>query len=223
MTERRFTDEEVAQIIDRATTPHSAALSQPSSPEGITLSQLQDIGREVGIPPEAIAHAARSLDFGDRQSVRRLLGLPIGVSYTAHLGRQLTDQEWQQLVVDLRETFDARGTVREEGAFRQWTNGNLQVMLEPTPQGNQIRLRTMKEDARAFIGIGLAFVGIGLAAFAAKVIGGADLAHTLQRVLPLGFIGGGLAMFGAIRVPSWARERRAQMASVVARLRRPPA
>jgi hypothetical protein len=219
MSDRRFNDQEVARILERAIQPQTPSALKPSSGEGLTLAQLQDIGREIGLTPEAIAQAASSVDLGDRQTIRRMLGLPIGVGLTAKLGRRLSDEEWQRLVVDLRETFDARGSVREEGAFRQWTNGNLQVLLEPTPDGNQIRLRTSKEDARAFVGIGLAFIALAVVAFAGKVIGGADLANTLQRVLPLGFIGGGLAMFGAIRVPRWASERRAQMASVVARLR----
>jgi hypothetical protein len=219
MSDRRFNDQEVAEIIERATRAQSAALSQPSSVDGVTLAQLQDIGREVGIAPEAIASAARSLDLGDRQSVRRLFGLPIGVGLTANLGRQLSEQEWQRLVVDLRETFDARGRVHEEGVFRQWTNGNLQVLVEPTADGNQVRMRTFKQDGPLYIGMGLGLVGLAVAAFAARYLAGADAAHLLQRFLPVAVIGAGLSAFGAIRLPGWARERRAQMENIVARLR----
>jgi hypothetical protein len=166
-----------------------------------------------------IEQAARSVDSADRYTVRRLLGLPVGVGLTANLGRTMSDDEWQRLIVDLRETFDASGRVQQEGAFRQWTNGNLQVLIEPTPDGNQVRLRTFKEDARAFIGIGLAFIALAIVAFASKVVAGADVANTMQRILPLGFIGAGLAAFGAFRLPAWARERRAQMESIVSRLR----
>jgi len=219
MTERRFSETEVAEIFERATRHQSSALRQASSTDGMTLVQLQEIGREVGIAPEMIAQAARSVGAADRYTVNRIVGLPVGVGITASLGRRLSDDEWERLIVDLRETFDAKGSVRDEGAFRQWTNGNLQVMLEPTPEGNQIRLRTSKEDAKAFVGIGLAMVALGVVAFVAKVVAGADIANTMQRVLPLGFIGGGLALFGAVRVPRWARERRAQMESIIARLR----
>jgi hypothetical protein len=222
MDERRFNDQEVAEIIERATRAQSAALSHPGSATGLTLTELQEIGREVGIAPEAMAHAARSLDLADRQTVRRLFRLPIGVSLTANLGRQLSEPEWQRLVVDLRETFDARGRVREEGAFRQWTNGNLQVMIEPTPEGNQVRLRTFRQDSQMFIGVGFGFVALAGVAFVAKVMAGVDSAQLLPRLLPLAFIGAGLAAFGALRLPAWARERRAQMESIVARLRSAP-
>jgi hypothetical protein len=219
MSERRFSETEVAEIFERATRQQSSALRQASTADGMTLAQLQEIGREVGIGADMIEQAARSVDSADRYTVRRLLGLPVGVGLTANLGRKMSDDEWQRLIVDLRETFDARGRIREEGAFRHWSNGNLQVMIEPTPDGNQVRLRTFKEDSRAFIGVGLAFVALAAVAFGAKVIAGADLANTMQRVLPLLFIGAGMAGFGALRLPAWARERRAQMESIVARLR----
>jgi hypothetical protein len=185
----------------------------------MTIAQLKEIGREVGIAPDAMERAARSIDLADRRTDRRLLGLPVGVGLTADLGRKLSDEEWQRLVVDLRETFDARGRVREEGSFRQWTNGNLQVLIEPTPGGNQVRMRTFKQDSQVFIGVGLGLLGLAAVAFVAKVMAGVDSAQLLPRILPLAFIGAGMGVFGALRLPRWARERRAQMESVVARLR----
>jgi hypothetical protein len=219
MSERRFNEQEVAEIIERAAESPGGALRQASASEGMTLAQLKEIGREVGIAPDAMERAARSIDLADRRTDRRLLGLPVGVGLTADLGRKLSDEEWQRLVVDLRETFDARGRVREEGSFRQWTNGNLQVLIEPTPGGNQVRMRTFKQDSQVFIGVGLGLLGLAAVAFVAKVMAGVDSAQLLPRILPLAFIGAGMGVFGALRLPRWARERRAQMESVVARLR----
>ena len=86
---------------------------------------------------------------------------------TVELPRALTDQERNRLVIDLRETFDAKGKIRDEGAFKQWTNSNLQALLEPTETGQRLRLRTVKGDARSFQGMGAAFmtgpVGAGIA------------------------------------------------------------
>ena len=42
--------------------------------------------------------------------------------------------------MDLRGTFDARGSVREDGFFRPWTNGNLQALLGSTESGHRVRL-----------------------------------------------------------------------------------
>src|SRR4051812_7964811 len=140
---RRYDDKEIAAIFRAA-----ADGPQPSSPdvprdEGLTLAELQTIGREVGIAPDAIARAAGSLDVRRESESRTLFGLPIGVARTVNLNRRLNDDEWERLVVQLREVFNARGTMRSEGSLRQWTNGNLQVLLEPTATGHRLRFRTV--------------------------------------------------------------------------------
>src|SRR5207248_8953867 len=122
MAERRYTDEETAAIFKAAaevqqaafTTP-AAGATAPNAAGGMTLAQLHEIGREVGIPSELVTRAAHGLERGGRVSVRRFLGLPVGVARTVPLQRTLTEAEWERLVVDLRETFDARGRLRSEG------------------------------------------------------------------------------------------------------------
>src|ERR671914_9277 len=155
MTERRFNEAEVAAILEKAAEAQHAGARQLPSGEGMTLAELQAIGSDVGIDPRLVAQAAHALDKGGRPTARRFLGLPIGVGRTIDLGRKLSDGEWERLVVDLRETFDARGNIRQEGSFRQWTNGNLQALLEPTPTGHQLRLRTFKGDAVRLISGGI--------------------------------------------------------------------
>ena len=123
MSDRRYDDEEVAAIFLKAAEgPQTPPLQLPRD-EGLTLADLQDIGREVGIPPEAVAQAAQSVDLGPRGASQTFLGLPIGVERTIPLNRWLTEGEWEHLVVELREVFNARGTVSSSGSFRQWTNG----------------------------------------------------------------------------------------------------
>ena len=148
MPERRYSDEEVAEIFARATEAERSTPRRLRSTEGMTMAQLQEIGREAGIAPELVARAAHSLDEPAQPPVRKFLGFPVGVGRTVTLDRRLTDEEWERLVVDLRETFDARGVVRTDGAFRQWTNGNLQVLVEPDGAGQRIRLRTLRGGAR---------------------------------------------------------------------------
>jgi len=148
MTDRRYNDDEVAAIfLTAAEGPQTPPHPVPRN-AGLTLTDLQEIGREVGIPPDAIAQAAQSLDLRGRAVSRSFLGLPIGVERTIELNRRLTDEEWQHLVVELREVFRARGSVTSYGSLRQWTNGNLQALLEPTATGHSLRLGTLNGNAR---------------------------------------------------------------------------
>src|SRR5687768_4485025 len=101
MTDRRFNEAEVDAIFKRATETQQARGRQLSSGDGMTLAELQEIGREAGIAPELVRQAALSIQQAGTASSRRFLGIPVGVSRTVDLGRQLTEQEWERLVVDL--------------------------------------------------------------------------------------------------------------------------
>jgi len=219
MTERRFNESEAAAIFEKAAEAQHTGQRQLPSGEGMTLAELQSIAGEAGIDPALVARAANSLDAVGRATSRSFLGLPIGVGRTIDLGRKLSDEEWERLVVDLRETFDARGTMRQEGSFRQWTNGNLQALLEPTTTGHRLRLRTFKGDAAGYIIGGLGMLGVATVMLISAALRGpiADIG----MMSSLAFLGTmGVTMFGvgALRLPSWARTRRAQMEEIAARL-----
>lgn len=218
MSERRYNEAEVAEIFQRATeTQHGGEQNVLPSSGGMTLAQLQDIGREVGISAEQVAQAATALDRVGQPTSRRLLGLPVGVGRTIDLGRKLSDEEWERFVVDLRETFDARGNLRAEGSLRQWTNGNLQALLEPTATGHRIRLRTLKGDARTLMTAGIAMLGIASVEILVAILQG-GVQSNMSSVGILAAMGVGFVTLGALRVPGWARLRRRQMEEIAARI-----
>jgi hypothetical protein len=128
------------------------------------------------------------------------------VSRTVQLNRRLSDEEWERFVVQLREVFNARGRTRSDGALRQWTNGNLQVLLEPTETGHRLRFGTLHGAASASIGAGFAVLGIAAVTTAVTAFSG-----TLgEAVYGLGFLvvmGTGMIASGALRLPRWARLR----------------
>src|SRR5688500_5399368 len=148
MSDRQYSDDEVAAIFEQASKTEHPAVPAPAQGRGMTLAALQDIGRDVGISPASIALAYRSLAQAGWPVSRSVLGHPIGVGRTLEFNGPLSDPECELLVADLRETFEARGVVRYDGPFRQWTNGNLQALIEPTPNGHRIRLQTTKGDSR---------------------------------------------------------------------------
>lgn len=220
MTERRFTEDEAAAIFERAAEAQASGGKSLAPAQGMTLVELQAIGAEVGIPPELVARAATTLATGGAPAASRtFLGLPIGVGRTVDLGRRLSEEEWERLVVDLRETFDARGVIRSEGSFRQWTNGNLQALLEPTATGHRLRLKTFKSDVRALMGAGLAAGTIGgAAAIAAAVFGQPGEAGVAAELI---ILGAGLIGLGLFRLRGWAATRRKQMEEIAGRLMAP--
>jgi len=220
MSERRYNEEEAAAIFAKAAHTQEPGPRQVTPSSGMTLAELQEIGREVGLAPDAVARAAALIDRVPRPSTRRFLGLPLGVGRSIELGRSLTDAEWERLVVDLRETFDARGRIHSEGSFRQWTNGNLQALLEPGETGQRLRLRTLKGSSFSLMMGGLGTLGIAFTiAVTSALRGGLSDAGSLGSVVLLMTVGTGMFGVGALRLPSWARLRAQQMEGVIERLR----
>jgi hypothetical protein len=217
MDNRRYDDDEVAAIFQKAAEGPQNAPLQSAREEGMTLAELQDIGREVGISPEAVASAARSLEIRPKAGARSFLGLPIGVERTVVLDRRLTEAEWERLVVELREVFNARGSVKSDGSFRQWTNGNLQALLEPTATGHRLRLSTVKGNVRLSMAAGAAMLGVSVVMSIAAATAG-NLGAAFPEIALLTVLGVGAIANGALRLPGWARQRGRQMDAITSRL-----
>jgi hypothetical protein len=224
MSERRYSDDEVAAIFARATETQQEAPRHSTPGEGMTLAELQEIGREVGIDPDEVARAARSLEAAPairQPPPARYLGLPVGVAHVVELPYRMTEAAWERLVVDLRETFDAPGRVRSDGTFRQWSNGNLQVLVEPYGEGQRVRFRTMKGSSRSLMTIGGIFMVIALVMIVMGLLTpGNIIFRAANDAGTFALVGAILFGVGAVQVPGWARLRKSQMEEIADRLLR---
>ena len=209
--ERRFTEEEVAEILQNAAELEHSDKTLSRSSSGLTLSELNEIGREAGISPEALRRAVSRLSVPD-QRMRTMVGLPIGVGRTVELGRTVSDAEWDRLVVLLRETFDARGVIKNEGSFRSWNNGNLQILLEPGASGHRLRMSTFNQGAQSWMVGGVAMVAFAIIMVLTGIFTGTLASNGFGNSGSLvAAIGAAVFAVGALRLPRWARTRQDQM------------
>ena len=220
MADRRYNEQEVAEIFGRAAASQQDATRALPPGEGMSLAELQDIGQQVGMTAEAVADAARSLDRREPRFRRRLLGLTTGVGRSVALERRLSTDEWERLVVKVRETFDARGSVKSEGGLRQWTNGNLQVLVGPTEHGDRLQMRTVNASAQTAIMVGVGVMAVpALVAVVALVAGLPDFSERLRDLAPLELMGAATLGVGIARLRGWARTRLQQMDEIAAWVR----
>jgi hypothetical protein len=221
--ERRYGDEEVATIFERAANhpaPGGSAVASTAASTGLTLRELQAIGAEVGLEPERIADAAASLEVhhgaADVAPRRTYLGAPVSVSRVVDLPRAPTDREWEQLVVELRQTFGAQGKQSSQGNLRSWTNGNLHAFVEPTDTGYHLRMGTTKGNAIAMNRFGMGALAVAFV-FALFMLMIGELDEDASPALVFAIVGIAALAFNAMRLPSWARKREEQMDYIAAR------
>lgn len=215
--ERQYNEQEVAAIFKQATANQESAQRRLPHVGGLNLAELEQIGKELGITPESIGRAAATLDrVGPIPPPTTSLGFPVSVARTVDLPGPLSDEAWDRLVADLRETFQATGEVRHEGSLRQWRNGNLHALIEPTDSGHRLHLRTLNGNARSALLGGLAFFAMNLAfMLTAAVASGMDPGTFLLALLSA--IGLGSMGVAAYRLPRWREERARQMEAIAAR------
>ena len=210
--ERRYKDEEIEAIFAAAAEAPEPMSRAIDAGAGLTLADLREIGREVGIAPERISAAAEALDRPPVVAGRRTyLGMPIAVGRTVLLPRAPTDREWALLVAELRATFGARGRAESEGELREWSNGNLRVSVEPTETAYRLRLRTVKGSAVPSVTLGFMSTAFGVVTTALAQAADAPLGAMIGPAMLLAF-GVATAGSGILRLPGWARDREEQMA-----------
>ena len=214
---RHYDEQEIAEILQRATEADEAA--PPAAGSGLTLEQIQEVGSEVGITPARIEGAARALDLPKAPPPASFLGAPRSVTRMVPLDRPLSDDEWMRLVVILRETFGAKGTVESIGPLQTWYNGNLQVHVEPWEGGHRVRMSTFKGNVTELTAMGVVFLFMAVfTAFLIYAKKGMDVGLIMSAMF--GALGLGVIGTTRIALPSWAGRRAAQMEEIAERIPR---
>ncbi|HYE94669.1 MAG TPA: hypothetical protein VD962_00540 [Rubricoccaceae bacterium] len=221
--ERRYTEEEMRAIFARA----ARRRSDPTDSAGLTLAELQEIGAESGISPDAIAAAAAELavEPGERPT---FLGSPTEVTRTRHLPGPVSDEAWRRMVGELRRTFGDDGAAGQIGSVREWTavgrglrrDLSTRFAVEPDPSGTGVQLvirQSTREIARVFTLVSV-FTAAMAALFAAMALLGVDPAEMWPSVFIL------LAMtlaFGGgtqIGLRQWARRQEGKFEALLDRM-----
>jgi len=143
---RRFTDREVALVLRKAAEIEET--SGGAGGGGLSLRDLQDIGREVGISPAAIAQAAAALEGAGRRTTL-LRSAPLVRRAVHAVPGELNDEAVAGLVRLVDERADTTGSVSEALGSVRWTGGdrywNLQVSV--TPREGETAIQVVEKAA----------------------------------------------------------------------------
>jgi len=153
MTERRFTDREVALVLRRAADLEKGSSGTAvASGKGLTLSDLREIAAEAGIDPDLVSRAVMEMEGSKGIRTGSLLAGPGTVQREV---RAFPEELSRQELADLIRVVDAevrdQGTVQEALGHVRWTSQgrflSTQVSLEPGGGETLMRVEERYNDA----------------------------------------------------------------------------
>ena len=109
--ERKFTDEEVREILKEAVKKApSRALAKS---EGLSLAELKSIGAEVGIDPSRLEDAARTITLRKSNQPNRFLGGPTILNFERKVAGEFDPDDTPEILSVIRRSMGQQGEVEE--------------------------------------------------------------------------------------------------------------
>lgn len=144
-SDRRYTDQEVALVLQRAAEIEEQRSSGPSEARGLTLHELHEIAREVGLSSAVIDEALTALQTRPRSKGGSLLGAPLSYKTIRGVPHHLGDEAFQRLIRVTEDCVDVTGTVTHALGTVRWTSMSsghklTQVSLSSSKDETQIRV-----------------------------------------------------------------------------------
>ncbi len=155
-SDRRYTDQEVALVLAKASELEEGRALTSTAGRGLTLRELHEIAKEVGLSPRAIDEAVISLRTQPHQSI---LGSPYSHRVVRGIPGRLEDPAMQRLIRVVEDRLEATGTVTEALGTVRWTSAGrghkfdrmTQVSFTPTGPETQIQVVQRYPDVLRFI------------------------------------------------------------------------
>lgn len=149
MTERRYNEEQFAEILRRATemqarlparTGESTA-GEPKPATGMSLAEIRAIASEVGIDPELVSRAA--LQVTDQP--RALSGTKDKWVLSHATGGELTEDDRSRVLRAIRDASGSHGRAEMVGQSLEWYSdtsdaARVLVTLDPVDDRNELRV-----------------------------------------------------------------------------------
>lgn len=200
LPDRRYTDKEVSLILQRAVESVDRTAPEHVGADGLSLEQIREVAREVGIDPDRVDSAALTLDLQPSNMTRGFLGAPATVQYERVLPFEVPREAYPEVVATIRRVLHRQGIVTEELGALEWrardAAGSRYVSVQPGDGRTVVRVMgNYRDGAIAYYVVGGALGGLaGVATFAG-----------LAELIDAGAI---LLAMGMATLPPWITWRR---------------
>jgi hypothetical protein len=209
---RRYSDEEVRKLLERASELERKGTTLPARADGPTLSDLEAIASEAGINAAAIRQAARELDSAsglveaESPISRGVLGAPLALELERVVYGEVPDSVLERLIPSIQRASDGVGQPSLFGRTLTWqsTDANKARTLNLTVSVGRGEIRLVVEERYGNLAGGLfggliAGIGGGVGLPVGLGVGLGALGSALfATVFPVAIIGGSFALARSI-------------------------
>lgn len=120
--ERKFSEEEVALIIKRATELQQTEQVEQEPSTALSLSQVEQIAKEAGIDPLLVRRAAQGIDHpSESNRPSPWVGAPTRLVFERVVDGEIPVEAYEPLVNEMRRTFGDNGIPSVLGRTLAWT------------------------------------------------------------------------------------------------------
>jgi hypothetical protein len=146
MADRRYDEQQIGAILQRAAEIQSG-LSPAADAQGLTLSELQKVASEVGIEPHLVERAAREVETGPIGT--KDIGQTLAGMLDRTVAGEITDEQWEDVVMALRQFVGRPGATTVQGNTREWSGGwdIGSVTLTASTRNGQTRFRMLTDTS----------------------------------------------------------------------------
>lgn len=151
---RLYSDQEISAILKRA--GEMQATQSPEESHGLSLDELQQIAKEVGLDPAIVAAAAAELEHtGIESKASGILGAPTSMYIERVIPGEIDDGLMPEVAAKIGEAFGIVGRSGQVGRSLEWTHGSERMHMQVTvmPQNGQTKVRVIGKYPKVALGI----------------------------------------------------------------------
>ena len=140
---RLYNRKEVGEILKKAA--DNSSTDDSDSPNGLSINELQKIASETGIDPEQIARAAAEIDVKAETNEPTFWGGPFSYNSQGLAEGEITDDQWEDMLISIREFFQSKGEVTTRESVFEWSS--------PWGTTNSAHVTALKVDGKTKISV----------------------------------------------------------------------
>ena len=218
---RLYSEHEMGLLIQRATELQQA--KDDALEHGLTFEEIERIATELGLDSDSLRTAAMDLDEGfGNQKTNGFFGGPFEIELKRVVEGAMTEEEWGDIVQELRRIKGHSGKVSEIGKTKEWTHaidaglGFTRVSISPRNEQSTILIQDRYKGWAILLYVAALFGGIALPGFIISAEG-IVLPDLMEPIV----LGGGIAtVFAVVRtgLSIWGRKQREKLQHVLSRI-----